>query len=208
MKKARIDPYFLQFGRALPKRYFKIPEHIYTPAFTHCDHLEGGRRAFHKLQFGDPCGVCTPCLRDNTRRCRICQRTQAETLPERFAQIVLVYEVSHGLLDTKLTRPHQFFCLSCAKLMMSVDSVYPQGVFPSTTTKALYKVCALNGKDFPPAWAIGQKRFRESCVCDTEDQGKKNNLWNPWLEAKRSRKDTRYKVMDHNDGDALTITID
>lgn len=196
MKKARTDPYYLQFGRTIPKRYFEIPDRIYTPAFTYCDRLKHGRRVFHKFQFGDPCGSCVKCFEDGLRRCESCQCTQWESIPQRFVQEVQVYEKGNGLLDTKLNRPYRFRCMKCAAEKIANDPQYPLCVYPSP--HLLYQVCELNAKDFPPAWAIGQKRFRESSViCDVND--KKYNLWNPILEAKRktfaSTKDTRYKVV-------------
>lgn len=195
MKKARTDPYRLQFGRTLPKWCFEIPDHIYTPAFTYCDRLENGRRAHHKFQFDDPCGSCFKCFEEGLRTCDLCHCTQWDA-SLRFVQKAEVYEVKNGLLDTKLNRPYRFWCIPCMAKKLANDPQFPLNVEPGP--HLLYQLCELNAKDFPPAWAIGQKRFRESCViCDVND--KKYNLWNPVLEAKRrkfaSAKDKRYKVL-------------
>ena len=189
-KRDTVRHYELQFGKAIPRRLFDVPQKVVIPAPLSCFRPNpGGRRDHHRFQVGESCKDCVGCLRDMTcRECDKCGILQEDD-PKRFVYFVPLEEVANGLLeareDVTKRRERKYYCETCSRLVVPLDPDFPGCM---ATMPFLNQVCDLNAKSLPPEWAVGRKIFRNSLVYDDREDtqgGQHHNLWNAVLGVPR-----------------------
>jgi len=124
MKKSTVHNYSLQWGRALPKKFFEVPETVYVPAKSHC--CRHGYREYHDFQKGKPCLIdCRGCIEeDSDNSCHVCGRKQHEDPNRRFVEKAEVEETANGLLEAWRNHAVPYVCRRDDPVRPGVPSVF------------------------------------------------------------------------------------